>query len=85
MTWRTNVAISLGGLALLAACGEAVEKPDLEATVTTMVATQIAGLATATPLPKPTSTVTPTLTPVEEINYLNLYSLQSSTGTHARF
>jgi len=55
-TWRINVVMGLSGLAPLTACGEAAEMPDLEATVTTMVATQIAGLATATPLPRPTST-----------------------------
>ena len=63
MTWRANVAMSLGGLALLSACSEATATPDLEATVTAMVATQIAGQPTATPLPTPTSTPTPTVTP----------------------
>ena len=63
MTWRANVAMSLGGLALLAACSEATVTPDLEATVTTLVATQIAGQPTATPLPTPISTPIPTVTP----------------------
>ena len=55
--------MSLGGLALLSACSEATATPDLEATVTAVLATQIAGQPTATPLPTPTSTPTPTVTP----------------------